>query len=456
MVDAKEEAYRKRMKEIKEAKPSTYRQNAETGEWEPDPTAKSFGPIYSQDVDRWVKEGKVPKEMAQAFHDRNKRAYKHHEIWKKFKDQGKTSQEALEEYVAYLNENEPVNYEELRKEANQQKDFIDFLIENKDTIVEIFNEEERRTVRYSEDYIRETLDVTPESRQLDLFENPKIQEKVTNQEIVIAGLDFTPSQDCVIHTLITLLSKKSEVWDQSSPDFYMGNNGKRLLNLEGGNEAERASITCEPIEYYKAYTHRDNISGKDIKEILESTREIAAKNYMVSLTIEKEVDGEKRYDRILTYLPLFKFIHKKNNFKSKKELESFSSSNDEMFEFQFHPIFTSNIRNRYVELPDDIHARMRKACGSPRGIAKSTNHLKLMLFREKKHRRYKIVRDLDTLIEKLKLQKDRKKQGIKFVKTRIEKDLDIFRKLGLVIDWKEKTGKGGQVQYEILINKDFQ
>jgi tRNA 2-selenouridine synthase SelU len=124
--------------------------------------------------------------------------------------------------------------------------------------------------------------------------------------------------------------------------------------------------------------------------------------------------------------------------------------------FKFGPIFTNNIRDRYVEFPEDIHLRITsaKAAGSGR-IPQCVNLLRDLLFREKQQNRFVIERDEETLIRTLRLSKEWDAKKKSRVYERINKAIDIFTELGLLKSVVKTTGSKGQTKYILEINPDF-
>lgn len=358
------------------------------------------------------------------------------------------------------------NYQD--QEKTETMDFIKFLIEKKEDLIRLIDSEKNTTFRQSRELIDNKLTRKPiESAQLSLFDNiDEKEKKIANPnhdqsaQPIIKGLDLSPAEDRLVHTLSLLISKHSEKRNQDSPEYYMGNQERGVTTLNS-IELETARLMISPHELYSNYLGRDDYNTDHIQFILQSLNNLSKKNFLVSLTIPKGTGQKgKRFDKLRTYLPLFQVVILN---KDLTETESQEIENNQLlvegkrgkFLFRFNPIFTNSIRERYVEFPEDIHLRIARSSGKKGRVSQCTNLMRDFLFREKQQKRYTVVRDEETLFRILNLEKMRKEGRKKKVNEMLQKSFDIFLKIELLKDIQKSLGKKGQVQYTMEINPDF-
>lgn len=350
--------------------------------------------------------------------------------------------------------------------SDESIDFIRLLLENRENVLNIISSTQDKTFRQSRELIDNKLArEQTETKQLSLFDHMDqkgnlIPSSTAPEPPVIRGLDFTPGEDRLIHTLSLLLSRHSEKWNQQSPNYYMGNFERGVTTINSV-DLETARLMITPHDLYSTYLGRTDYNTDHIQFILQSLSELSKKNFLVTLTIPKESNQKgKRFDKLRTYLPLFQVVILN---KDLTETESQQIENNDLlvegkgckFLFRFNPIFTNSIRERYVEFPEDIHLRIARSAGQKGKVSQSTNLLRDFLFREKQQKRFTIVRDEDTLLNILNLEKMRKEGRKKKVNEMLQKSFDIFVSIGLLKDVQKSIGKKGQTQYTMEINPDF-
>lgn len=319
-----------------------------------------------------------------------------------------------------------------------------------------------KTFRQSRELIDNKLDrgAEPDRAQIiDPFDSNKLKtvKELLSEKPIIRGLNLDQSEDRIVHTLTLLLSRKSESRNQDSSDYYMGNYEKGSLSINQ-IEMETARIIVSPHEFYSTYYGRDNYNSDHIKFILNKLKSFAKKMYLTTWNFP--VNGkQKRYNKLRTYCPLFNIVIL-NLDLSESECQDIDSNNDLLegrkcqFLFKFQPQFTNNIRERYVEFPEDIYFRISDAIGKDR-FSQSVNLMRDFLFREKQSKRYEFLRDKDTVIDILKLDEFRRDGRKKKVDEIINECSAIFLKIGLLLEWEAMQGKNDQDQYRIQINRDF-
>lgn len=326
-------------------------------------------------------------------------------------------------------------------------------------IEEIRKPKKTKTFRQSKELIDNKLDHKQED-QLTIFD---YLDKAKNQELqekpFIKGLDLDQAEDRIVHTLTLLLSRKSENKNQKSADYYMGNHGKGMVSVFD-TDMETARIIITPHELYSTYYGKENYGSDQISFLLKKLESLSKKLFLTTWNIQAKSKGkEKRYDKFRTYLPLFQ-IAILNQDLSESESQVIDNNKSLLegknchFLFKFQPQFTNNIRERYVEFPEDIHLRIAEATGKDR-YGQCVNLMRDFLFREKQVKRYDPIRDKLTLISTLKLDKFWKEGRKKKVNEMIKECFEIFLKIGLITGLEELQGKLGQEQYRMLINKEF-
>lgn len=332
-------------------------------------------------------------------------------------------------------------------------------------IVQIIQEIKKpnKTFRQSRELIDNKLNRDIEKDQLtfeDLMNSPS-GNLSTPPEAVIKGLDLDQGEDRLVHTLTLLLAKKSQNKDQKSPDYYMGNYEKGITRIKD-IEMETARIIVTPHELYSTYYGKDDYNSDHIKYVLGKLDGLAKKQYWTAWNIQvppKKKGEKKKINKLRTCCPLFQIVILNQDLSESQSQEIDTNENliegkKCVFLFKFQPQFTNNIRERYVEFPEDIYHRIADATGKNR-YSQSINLMRDLLFREKQQKRSEITRDQETLIKTLKLDKFWKEGRKKIVNEKLEEAFNVFKKIGLIKDTKETRGVMGQTQYIISINRDF-
>lgn len=333
-------------------------------------------------------------------------------------------------------------------------------------IVKIIEEirKPNKTFRQSRELIDNKLDRDNENQQLTFFDLLDNKEKKINElpaeKPIIKGLELDQSEDRIVHTLTLLLNKNSENRNQKSSNYYMGNYEKGIVSINE-IEMETARIIISPHELYSTYYGKENYGSDQIGFVLNKLNELSKKTYLTTwnFPVKTNKKGEIKYNKFRTYCPLFQIaiLNKDLSESESQEIDNNKSlieGKNCLFLFKFQPQFTNNIRQRYVEFPQNIYPRIAEAVESKR-IPQCINLMRDFLFREKQQKRSEIFRDKETMINILKLDKFWKENRKKKVKEMIEKSFVVFKKIGLIKDWEETRGAIGQDQYKIVINLDF-
>ncbi len=243
----------------------------------------------------------------------------------------------------------------------------------------------------------------------------------------------------------------------------MGNYEPGLVSIND-IEIETARMSITPHELYTAYYGRGDYGKDQITFILNVLNELSKKQFLVTLNLPSTSKDSKsrKINKFRTYLPLFQ-IGILNNDLTENESQ-FIDNNPLLIEgkkclflFKFGPIFTINIRESYIEIPEDMHLRITsaQAAGKSGRIPQCVNIMRDLLLREKQLGRNTIERDEETLIHILRLTEEHASGRKARITERLKKTFDIFTELGLIKNVTETVGSRGQKKYEIEINPEF-
>jgi len=334
--------------------------------------------------------------------------------------------------------------------------------------IESIKRSQRKTFRQAGEIINNKLDrrldMEPQTFFDILDKKDKLTKDIPANAPIIKGLDLDQSEDRILQILSLLLHEKSENKDQESPNYYMGNYEKGVVSVNQV-EMETARMAISPHEFYSKYYGKTSYNSGHIAFLLNKLDGLSKKMFLTSWkfpTGKKNKQGKETFTLFRTNLPLFQMALLNENLS---EIACDAIMTNELllegkrcqFLFKFQPQFTRNIKTMYVEFPEDIHLRITKAVGKDR-YGQYINLMRDFLFREKQHEwhdRRDIIRDKSTIIEILRLDKFWKEGRKKLVNEKIDECVDVFLKLGLLLEWEPTIGKLGQDQYRIKINFDF-
>lgn len=292
---------------------------------------------------------------------------------------------------------------------------------------------------------------------------------------IILGIDLSVAEDRHLITISKLLHDKSENKDQSSPNFYLGNNDPtkcEIMELEiKENEqliiqGKMPKFTVSQREYYKAYLNGKEPGGNDIKGVNQCLNSLAQKSFALRMShpVGKDKKGNTLYDyyegidRLFSIVKVVRGITQTDITKIDNGNTALRNEKGE-FIFSLHPIFRHAIENSYVSISHDFYERMVEAAGgkiTPAIIA-LRNYLLLQLRRIKKNKpQEKDSFDLDNknLYSLLRLKGRLKKDKKDAIKSK-NKTIQTFINLGLLIEVKEDKNVDGQMKHIFILNKDF-
>lgn len=418
-------------------------------------------PYTNEDIKEWIANGLIPQELSKHELSHIEEIMETIAASKNLKENGAAQEEILEWYK----NKKLLSDTDLKKST----DLINFLLKNKEKLISFLSIFEEKTFRQSREIIDNKLNIEKsDGNQLLLFddiENIKKPNKqpTTKPETIIKGLELSPAEDRLIHSISLLLSKKSERHSQESSKYYMGNYETGVVSINS-IEVETARMVISPHELYSTYLGRKDYNTDHVKFILGVLNELSKKNFLITLNFpsKSSTEKKKKFDKFRTFLPLFQIAILNHDLTENESQEI--DKNELLIEgrkchllFKFGPLFTNNIRDRYVEFPEDIHLRITnsKAAGEKGRIPQCVNLMRDLLFREKQQKRYSISRDEETLVHTLGLAKEWTAGKKGRVLERLNKSFDIFKEIGLIKNVQRVVGSRGQVKYEIELNQEF-
>ncbi len=357
-------------------------------------------------------------------------------------------------------------YPKLKGSFRSVSRFANFVLNNKEKILSIISKSENRPYRVSQDIVNSKFPKDKKSNRELL-----LKEKTDSDSTIRTPyLELSAVEDNILMTLCQLLAENSATNNQASPEYYMGNSERGLVTV-GEHEAETARLVISPHELYSSYFETPNYGSGNSKYLLKNLLELAKKYFFVSISFpSKNRNGTQKkgkFDVLRTLTSLFNvsILNKDLTEQEVGELLDTPSSLEGRgckLLFKFNPIFTSTIRDRYVEYPSRLRGEINKALLGGRGgtIPQCVNLLRDLLLREKQQGKYNkkrliCTRDIDTLVRDLGLEKERADGRKKRVNDRIAQALDTCKKVGILISYKMTIGTSGQYQVVMRINEDF-
>ena len=192
---------------------------------------------------------------------------------------------------------------------------LDFLLKNKEKLISFLSIFEEKTFRQSREIIDNKLNgERSDKNQLSLFDiiegNNKLIKQENTTEPIIKGLDFSPAEDKLIHTISLILSRKSERYDQSSPNYYMGNYEKGTITIDL-IDLETARMVITPHETLFNIFRKKRLQHRPYKIHIRHFWKLAKRNFLITLNFPSKTvkkDEKKKFNKIRTYLPVFQVV----------------------------------------------------------------------------------------------------------------------------------------------------
>lgn len=424
----------------------------------PNPTSTCFS-YSTKEVEKWTEEGTIPKSLSDDFFSRmQEHADFMQEMQKRYGP--KPTPKQILELHKERHTKKPKDW--LKREVEHTVAFQEFLELNWEKLAKIIPK--ARNIRHSRGLIETSLQT----------KEPEIK-CVSKPKIDLPELDLKEAELKLLHVLNQLLAEKSERYDQSSGDYYMGNYSPDGQTIERGLisfkdlernviQMETARLVITEYELIKRYYGDIKIGQSQRKQIRKTIESLENRLQPMIFLQAKETKKGVRYDRIRTKLPFFQLMILDENLTEQEyqsiDRESLGTTTDKAkLLFFMSPIFTNNIRYTYVEIPDDVLQKLAKTRTMGKRSSKTPGLVRacLLIFREKQVGRFKIERNEETLVRDFGLGKDWDSRRKKRAREYIERILNAFVEAGYVKTWKKSEGSRGQVKYTLhLTNPDIQ
>lgn len=298
-------------------------------------------------------------------------------------------------------------------------------------------------------------DMSPETQELLRATGADIEFKNSRGDVI----KYTPGENLLLFfTIPNLLHQKSQITDPSDQDsYYMGNKGTKVIRWDTPEGELKAIVPLLGVKEYdiaKAYKGGEPPSGRDIEIVRELINGLENNSYKRALIsyphIEKISKERTRKYTVIRYEPLVRWIEIIIEDVDTKTGKVIAKKSERVI--ALHPVYRSQIAEKYVNLPEDIVKRLIAAYGSHK-IAGATQKLLLYLARELSAKRYTPFIGLDnaynTFTQELYLQ-GRKADA----KKALNKALETIKAVGLLLEYEIKPGVRGPILYWHL-NKDW-
>lgn len=239
---------------------------------------------------------------------------------------------------------------------------------------------------------------------------------------IIAGVELEPEENALIDALYVMLHYKSaNTVEPKNEDYYTG----------GYAMAGRAALDFTATELARIYNGGKKPSGDEMARLKEVTEKLAGKRFMIEYEREVPRNGKNPIKRsVKAYAPLFEIREEKITKDGKSATSSF---------IVLHELFRASIASRWIELPEDIRGRMQTAFGK----ASYTDYqLRNYLLNEVSNKRKEATINRETAYERFTRPKTRPARQREL----LNKAMEGCKRLGILLNYEETTGKGGQLK----------
>ena len=309
------------------------------------------------------------------------------------KEQGAKLDEGFQEAINILEKHTKkkiTTFKEFTDEIQKIKSYEDI---NNLTIGELFND-----IKNLPPIIREALKNYPISGH---FIDAKLRISKDNIKDIVPKIKLSQFEDKVVTGLIKSLYISSNK-NRKDKDYYLGNG--EVQTSSNGNLI--AQMVINPQELYKEITRKKRPNGKDIKEIRTALENLSSKNYPIEYRkkVGKEFIVIRDSKPLLNFNPIAKF--------NKEEFSKYTKGDENLFRqkeafvISFNPIFSDQIKTKFVLFPTDLEDKISLA--SPKRVKISTNNLRDYLLRGLSSKNYSQEIYKEKLLEILDVSKKRK------------------------------------------------
>lgn len=329
--------------------------------------------------------------------------------------------------------------ESYNKEEVLEKAVEIFKKSGKEEILELEMADFLEAIKNLSPIVREALKNYPISGHLI---DAKLRTKTSEISKIIPRIELSQFEDRVVNSLIKSLYKNSNK-NKKSEAYYLGN-GEIKPSKDGDLTPQ---LIINPQQLYKEITGKNRPNGKDIKEIKEALKNLSEKNYPIEYRLK--IGGE--FVRRNNTQPLLSFTretrYKEEEWERLKKGEE-ALFTKEVFYISFNPIFSNQIKDKFILFPMDLEERISLA--SPKRVKISTNNLRDYLLRVISNKNYTHEIYKEKLEGKLNISHQRKARR----EALLSEALEVCKKVELLESYSTiKTSDG--VKYIFKLNPNF-
>lgn len=301
---------------------------------------------------------------------------------------------------------------------------------------------------------RQTIEYTTTEDRLGGIE----KHGITREGIALE----TPAEYRMIYALYLLIQKSSsEYLNSESDNFYTGNLPTEYSQW-GKGKSQVIKIKVSRHELYKAFTGKSDYSGRDIKEIDGVLEGLKKRQCLIRYHRKYKESGKIKNDLVEGVYPLLTITEHHIGI-SNKELEDITQQKDTPkrrrgeLEIAFNPIFTDQIKEKWINYPSDIIPRLTRAA-EDNGNRLTTSHYKFLDYscRELSSKRTTFELNEDNFHDTIGFNKHIRDGRRALADKQTNEMFSVFKNLGLLKEHKKTTGSNGQSKYVFTLNKDFQ
>lgn len=408
----------------------------------------------TEQFERWVKEGKIPKELA------NFKIMEMEKMMSILAEEKALGKNPTEQQILEIHQKHERSLEDSKKFVEFQK----FILSNKESLLKIIEgAEKKKKYRQSAHYVEQKLRYDkPNSNQMTIFDIlcPETVEKIKDESIQYVGIRLSPPEDRLVNAITRLLAKKSQITDYKSEDFYMGNEETKLVSY-GSSKEKSARLRFKKHELLTEFYSTKKVSGADIKYFERVFNSFIEKKWLIRYKRTVQEGKENKHFIVEDYLPLVRIIKYYPNL-SDTEAKKVENGDEEFrmiageYLLALNPIITDQIDQKYIEFPMDIDYRTKIAAGSHLSVSEAIILLRDWLISEMSAGRYESEINEENLLYKLRLDKHIRTRKKDRLHQQLSKAIQVSRHLGIILDVEEATGSVGQKKYIFRLNKDFE
>ena len=288
--------------------------------------------------------------------------------------------------------------------------------------------------------VREALKNYPISGHLI---DAKLRTKTSEISKIIPRIELSQFEDRVVNSLIKSLYKNSNK-NKKSEAYYLGN-GEIQISKDGDLIPQ---LIINPQQLYKEITGKNRPNGKDVKEILEALKNLSEKNYPIEYRQKKgkEFIVKRNSQPLLSFTREARLNEEEGERYNRGEEALFTKK--EVFYISFNPIFSVQIKDKFILFPMDLEERISLA--SPKRVKISTNNLRDYLLRVISNKNYTHEIYKEKLEANLNISHQRKARR----EALLSEALEVCKKVELLESYSTIETSDG-VKYIFKLNPNF-